>query len=59
MLIGDEVVAAIDCKTDRENGRLLIRQWNWVGPGSPDRHKALVEAELDRFEKFQLAGAKT
>jgi uncharacterized protein YcaQ len=55
VLVGDEIVAAIDLKTDRENGKLLIQKWNWVGAGSPEAHKAAIEEELHRFEVFQLA----
>ncbi len=55
VLIGDTVVAVLDLKTDRQAGRLLIQQWTWLdGQESPGR-KALIEAELERFERFQLA----
>ncbi|MEQ4204193.1 winged helix DNA-binding domain-containing protein [Actinopolymorpha sp. B9G3] len=54
VLVGDEIVAAIDLKTDREKGTLLIQQWTWVGNGTAAAHKARIEAELDRFETFQL-----
>ena len=55
VLIGDRVVAVLDLKTDRQAGRLLIQQWTWLeGQESPAR-KALIEAELERFERFQLA----
>ena len=55
VLIGDAVVAVLDLKTDRQAGRLLIQQWSWLeGQESPER-KALIEAELARFERFQLA----
>ncbi|WP_066723829.1 MULTISPECIES: crosslink repair DNA glycosylase YcaQ family protein [Hyphomicrobiales] len=55
VLIGDRVVAVLDLKTDRQAGRLLIQQWTWLeGQESPER-KALIETELDRFERFQLA----
>ncbi len=54
--IGDSVVAALDLKTDRKAGRLLIQKWTWLGPGESAERKALIEAELDRFERFQLAG---
>ena len=31
VLVGDEIVAAIDLKTDRANRKLLIQKWTWVG----------------------------
>ena len=31
VLVGDEIVAAIDLKTDREQGKLLVQKWTWVG----------------------------
>lgn len=55
VLVGDEIVAAIDLKTDREAGKLLIQKWTWVGDGSASRHKRVIEEELGRFERFQLA----
>ena len=54
VLVGDEIVAAIDLKTDRENRKLLIQQWNWVGAGKARLYKKPIEEELDRFERFQL-----
>ena len=55
VLVGDEIVAAIDLKTDREKGALRVQQWTWVGPGAARRHKKLIENALGRFERFQLA----
>ena len=55
VLVGDEIVAAIDLKTDRERGKLLVQQWTWVGKGSPRMHKKRIEEALHRFERFQLA----
>jgi len=55
VLVGDEIVAAVDLKTDRERGKLLMQQWNWVGRGSHRLHKRRIEEELHRFERFQLA----
>ena len=57
VLVGDAIVAAIDLKADRAQGKLLIQQWTWVGSGTSRRHKRLIEDELHRFERFQLAGA--
>ena len=54
VLVGDEVVAAIDLKADRSARKLAIQQWTWVGRGSARRHKQCIEEELDRFERFQL-----
>ena len=54
VLTGDEIVAAIDLKTDRVAEKLRIQQWNWVGCGSSRTHKLKIEQELHRFEKFQL-----
>ena len=55
VLIGQEIVAVIDLKTDREKRALRIQQWNWVGgAGSSASHKARIEEELHRFERFQI-----
>ena len=54
VLVGDEIVAAIDLKADRKEQALLIQSWTWVGRGSARFHKKRVEDELHRFEQFQL-----
>jgi uncharacterized protein YcaQ len=54
-LVGDEIVAAIDLKADRERQKLLVQRWTWVGRGSPRLHKRRIEEEMHRFERFQLA----
>jgi uncharacterized protein YcaQ len=54
VLVGDQVVAALDLKTDRERQKLLIQQWTWVGRGRARTHKRRIEEELQRFERFQL-----
>jgi len=56
VLVGEEIVAAIDLKADREKRQLLVQQWTWVGKGSAPSHKARIEEELHRFERFQLNG---
>jgi uncharacterized protein len=57
VLIGDQVVAAIDLKTDRAAKTLQIQKWNWINGASPRQHKRLIEDELHRFERFQLGAA--
>ena len=54
-IIGDRVAAALDLKTDRERGKLLLQKWTWIGKGPRRADKAKIEEELDRFERFQLA----
>ncbi|MCP3459967.1 winged helix-turn-helix domain-containing protein [Bradyrhizobium sp. CCGUVB23] len=59
VLVGDEIVAALDLKTDRQNKKLLMQKWTWVGNGKKTAGrkelKRRIEDELDRFEQFQLA----
>lgn len=59
VLVGDEIVAALDLKTDRQAKKLLMQKWTWVGQGKKAAGrrelKRVIEEELDRFERFQLA----
>ncbi|UIJ71740.1 winged helix-turn-helix domain-containing protein [Aurantimonas sp. HBX-1] len=55
VLAGDRIVAALDLKTDRAAGKVLIQQWNWIGDASPVSDKPAIEDALQRFEEFQLA----
>lgn len=59
VLVGDEIVAALDLKTDRQAKKLLMQKWTWVGEGKKTAArkelKRKIEEELGRFEKFQLA----
>jgi uncharacterized protein YcaQ len=60
VLVGEDIVAALDLKTDRQNRKLLMQKWTWVGPGKNAKGEARavlkrrIEDELDRFAKFQL-----
>jgi uncharacterized protein len=54
VLVGDEIVAAIDLKADRKAQTLLIQSWTWVGRGSAKSHKKRIEEGLHRFERFQF-----
>jgi len=59
VLMGEEIVAAIDLKTDRRNKKLLMQKWSWVGRGAASgarrELKRRIEDELHRFQRFQLA----
>jgi uncharacterized protein YcaQ len=60
VLVGDRIVAALDLKTDRQNRKLLMQKWTWVGAGAKRAArkdlKHVIEDELGRFEAFQLGG---
>jgi uncharacterized protein len=61
VLVGEDIVAALDLKTDRQNKKLLMQKWNWVGAGKRAKGvakqalKRRIEDELHRFERFQLS----
>ena len=59
VLVGGDIVAALDLKTDRKDRKLLVQKWSWVGNGAPRGArkdlKRRIEQELHRFERFQLA----
>jgi uncharacterized protein YcaQ len=66
VLVGEDIVAALDLKTDRKSRKLLMQKWNWVGRGAAKGMagsarkdlKRRIEQELHRFERFQLAEAE-
>jgi uncharacterized protein YcaQ len=55
VLVGDEIVAVLDLKTDRERGKLLVQKWTWLRKESRAARRRQIEDALDRFERFQLA----
>jgi uncharacterized protein YcaQ len=55
VLSGEEIVAALDLKAERESKTLLIQAWHWVGKGNAAEHKDAVDAALERFADFQFA----
>ena len=54
VLVDDRVVAAVDLKTDRQAGKLLVQKWTWLEDADAEL-KAAIDAELGRFERFQLS----
>jgi uncharacterized protein YcaQ len=58
VLVGNDIVAALDLKTDRKSRKLLMQKWSWVAGAPKGARKDLkrrIEEELHRFERFQLA----
>jgi len=58
VVVGENIVAAIDLKTDRKSRKLLMQKWSWVDAAPRGARKDLkrrIEEELHRFERFQLA----
>ena len=59
VLVGEDIVAALDLKADRKSRKLLVQKWSWVGAGAVKSArkelKRRIEEELHRFERFQLA----
>jgi hypothetical protein len=59
VVVGENIVAALDLKTDRKSQKLLVQKWSWVGngkrTGARRELKRRIEEELHRFERFQLA----
>jgi uncharacterized protein YcaQ len=60
VLVGQDIVAAIDLKTDSQNKKLLMQKWSWVAKGAGrgaarKDYKRRIEEALHRFERFQLA----
>jgi len=55
VLVGDEIAAVLDLKTDRERQKLLVRKWTWLAKGDRAARKRQIEEALHRFERFQLA----
>ena len=51
VLVGDDIVAVLDLKTDRERQKLLMQKWTWI---KPRRAPGAIEEALHRFERFQL-----
>ena len=48
VLVGDDIVAAIDLKTDRQNKKLLMQKWSWVGKGAGRGARARTTSAASR-----------
>ena len=55
VLVGDEIAAVLDLKTDRVRRKLLVQQWTWISPRERRQRKRRIEEALHRFERFQLS----
>ncbi len=55
VLLGDEIVAVLDLKTDRARQKLLLQQWTWLHNGPRRSQRRQIEEALHRFERFQFA----
>jgi len=55
VLVGDEIVAVLDLKTDRARGKVLIQKWTWLRRDERGALRKQIEEGLHRFERFQLA----
>jgi len=58
VLSKDQIIALLDLKTDRQQKKLLIQNWVWLEKHKNSENKKIIETELQRFEKFQLADSK-
>ena len=54
VLVGDDIAAVLDLKTDRLRRKLLVQQWTWVSARERRQRKRRIEEALHRFERFQL-----
>jgi uncharacterized protein YcaQ len=54
VLVGDEIVALLDLKTERASRKLLLQKWTWLTNRSRPQRKRQIEEALHRFERFQL-----
>jgi uncharacterized protein YcaQ len=56
VLVDETIVAVLDLKTDRQQRKLLMQKWTWLGARNTPRKelKRRIEEELGRFERFQL-----
>jgi uncharacterized protein YcaQ len=54
VLAGNDIVAVLDLKADRERQKLLMQKWTWLGKGPRRAVRRQIEDVLHRFERFQF-----
>jgi uncharacterized protein len=54
VLMGDEIVAALDLKADRQARKLVVQKWTWIVEERTGL-KAAIEAAMVHFQQFQMA----
>jgi hypothetical protein len=59
VLVGGQIVALLDLKTERDQRRLAINKWTWLGKHESARRRRAIEEALHRFEQFQLGSARS
>jgi uncharacterized protein len=54
VLVGEQIAAVLDLKTDRLRRKLLVQKWTWITDRRRRERKRQIEEGLHRFERFQL-----
>ncbi len=54
VLVGEEIAAVLDLKTDRLRRKLVLQKWTWITDRLRRERKRQIEEALHRFERFQL-----
>ena len=58
VLVGDEIVAALDLKTDRKQRKLLVQKWTWVGRRRAGRAQGFEAPHRGRAAPFRAVSAR-
>ena len=45
--VGDDIVAALDLKTDRQNRKLLMQKWSWIGNGKKQAGRKELKRRIE------------